>query len=527
MRITPEVSGATALKRVEDELAAKIECHAVIFRLVGDGLIITNAEGKVISISKVAETLTGWKENESIGKPLSGIFNVVNEKDRTHCEDPVKLIWETGGMSSFPVNMILISRDGTERIITNSGAPIFDRDSNIIGVALAFRDVTKERRMEASLIKLNKLESIVTFARGIVHDFSKTLALILGNISFIKLYSKPGDMFFDRLAIVEKASVMAGELAQQLFNFSGDNPPTLEPTSIAELLKETASFALNGSNVRCEFFMPDNLWTVKIDVGQMSQVIMNLIINANQAMPQGGIIEIRAENATVDAKYDLPLECGNYIKISIKDRGIGIPEEHLQKIFNLYFTTKQEGDGLGLAIVNSIVDNHGGYITANSRMGYGTTFHIYLPAFPEIIPIEKSEEEKLFMGKGKILVMDDDEMIRELSCVMLDRIGYEAATAREGAEAITLYKEAQESGQPFDAVILDFTISSGMGGKEAIQELLEIDPEIKAIISSGYSNDPIMSNFREYGFSGVIPKPCKITELSEIVSNVIGNNCRS
>lgn len=521
MRIKPEASGATALKRVEDELAAKIECLAVIFRLAGDGLIITDAEGKVTSTSKVAETLTGWKEKEAIGKPLSGILNVVNEKERTHCEDPVELIRETGGMSSFPGNMILISRDGTERIITSSGAPIFDMDSNIIGVALAFRDVTKERRMEASLTKLNKLESTVTFIRGIVHDFNKILASILGNISFVKLYSKPGDMFFDRLVIAEKASVMAGELAQQLFSFSGGNSPTLEPTSIAGLLKDAASFALSGSNVRCKFFIPDNLWTVKINVGQIGQVIINLIINANQAMPQGGIIEIRAENITIDAKYDLPLKCGNYVKMSIKDRGIGIPDEHLQKIFNLYFTTKQEGDGLGLAIVNSIIDNHSGYITVNSQMRYGTTFHIYLPAYPEVIPIGESKEEKLFMGEGKILVMDDDEMIRELSCVMLDRIGYEVAIAREGIEAIALYKEAQKSGQPFDAVILDFTISSGMGGKEAIQKLLEIDPEIKAIISSGYSNDPIMINFREYGFSGAIPKPCKITELSEILSKVV------
>jgi len=246
-----------------------------------------------------------------------------------------------------------------------------------------------------------------------------------------------------------------------------------------------------------------------------------LIINASQAMPEGGIIEVRAENIVVDAEQGLPLKDGKYMKISIEDLGFGIREEHLQKIFDPYFTSKQKGSGLGLATAYSIVKRHNGCIQVKSELGVGTTFYIYLPASSKEALIEKKLRERIPTGKGKILLMDDEELVREVGGEMLEVLGYEVEFAKQGAEAIELYKKAKESAYPFDAIIVDLTVPGGMGGKETVQELIEIDPEVKAIVSSGYSTDPVMADFRKYGFSGGVAKPYKLKELGETLYKVV------
>ncbi len=279
---------------------------------------------------------------------------------------------------------------------------------------------------------------------------------------------------------------------------------------------------LRGSNVRCEFSIPDDLWSVEIDKGQMNQVINNIVINASQAMAHGGTVEVRAENITIAAEYGLPLRDGKYVKISIEDHGIGIPKADLPKIFDPFFTTKQAGNGLGLATSYSIVEKHSGHITVKSELGVGTAFHIYIPASPvRILAEEQKMEDVPTTGEEKILVMDDEEHIRDLAAGILNSLEYEVATAVDGAEAVELYKNAENSGEPFDAVILDLTVPGGIGGSAAIQELIRIDPEVKAIVSSGYSNDPIMINFAEYGFKGVIAKPYRAIELSEVLRGVM------
>jgi len=280
-------------------------------------------------------------------------------------------------------------------------------------------------------------------------------------------------------------------------------------------------FVLRGSNVRCQFFIPDDLWTVEMDEGQMSQVINNLVINAIEAMPEGGMIKVKAENITVEKEKGLPLKAGKYIKISIEDQGTGISKEHLPKIFDPYFTTKQKGSGLGLATAYSIVKRHDGYISVESKLGVGTTFYIYLPASEKRVPKRKAKKDEILSGEGKVLLMDDEEAIRKVAGNMLKHLGYEVEFAEEGAQAIELYKKARESGDPFDLVILDLTVPGGMGGKEAIKRLREVDPGVKAIVSSGYSNDPIIAEFKKYGFSGVVAKPYKIKELSEELRKVM------
>ena len=253
----------------------------------------------------------------------------------------------------------------------------------------------------------------------------------------------------------------------------------------------------------------------------MSQVVNNLVINADQAMPEGGVVRIHAENVTIGQEEILSLKGGRYVRISVEDHGVGIVREHLQKIFDPYFTTKRKGSGLGLATVYSIINNHDGHITVESKTGTGTTFHFYLPASEKRLPRREAEAGEPLMGKGRVLIMDDEEIVRQVAGAMLNQIGYTCELCKDGTEALELYLKAGESGMAFDAVIMDLTVPGGMGGKEAMKKLLEIDPQARVIVSSGYYHDSVISNFREFGFSGVVAKPYKVKELSEALHEVI------
>ncbi len=508
-------------KKMEDALAAEKERLAVTLRSIGDGVIATNVDEKIILMNKIAEELTGWSQEEVIGKPLSEIFHILNEESRKPFENPVQSILENGGALTFTDNVILISRDGTERVLANSGAPIRDKDSVIIGVVLVFSDVTEKRKMEEELQKIQKFESLSIVAGGIAHDFNNFLTAILSNITLARLYADFGDKMIERLTEAEKASMRAKDLTQQLLTFSKGGALIKKTASIEKLLKETTQFALSGSAVNCDFSIPDNLWTVEIDEGKIGQVIHNLIINAEQAMPEGGSLEIKVENVVSGTEDGLPLKAGKYVKLTIKDQGIGIPKENLTKIFDPYFTTKEGGSGLGLAITYSIINKHDGYIMVESEEGVGTTFYLYLPASEKQILVKQEALKGPITGEGKILVMDDEEIIREVVGEILAHLGYQVELARNGEEAIVLYKKAKDMGRTFNAVIMDLTIRGGMGGKETIRKLLEIDPKVKALVSSGYSQDPVMVDFTKYGFSGVVYKPYNIEELSETLRKVI------
>ena len=399
--------------------------------------------------------------------------------------------------------------------------PIFDESGQVIMAIEHIRDITERKKLEEERVKSQKLQSLGVLAGGIAHDFNNILTGVMGNISLARTLAEPDSKLARRLEEAEKATQRAGDLTQQLLTFSRGGEPVKKSADIKQLAMDSVSFVLRGSNVRCDFSLPDDLWPVEVDAGQMNQVFNNLIINADQAMPEGGIIRVLAENTLIGLEK-LPLITeGRYVKVSVRDQGSGIPEANLSKIFDPYFTTKTKGNGLGLATVYSIISKHGGLITVESQVGVGTAFHFFLPA-AKLDPAEK-EQENLppASGKGKILIMDDEEIIREVAGEILLHLGYKVEFCSEGSEAIVTYTMAGKTGEPFDAVLLDLTIPGGMGGKETMKRLLELDPDAKGIVSSGYSNDPILSHYGEYGFCGVVLKPYDIGEIGRTMHEVL------
>ncbi|MBI1747472.1 MAG: PAS domain S-box protein [Acidobacteria bacterium] len=514
------VTDITERKLAEEAMAAQEERLAVTLRSIGDGVITTDIEGRVALINKVAETLTGWSQEEAVGRPLDEVFHIVYDRTRARCDNPVDAVLKTGSTVQLSNHTVLLARDGTERIIADSGAPIRDKQSRIIGVVLVFRDVTEKQKMEEEMLKIEKLSSLGVLAGGIAHDFNNMLMVILGGISLANLLDSKEERG-RLLAEAEKACLRARDLTHQLLTFAKGGAPILHTTAIGGLLRDSLNFGLRGSNVRCELDLPEDLWAVEMDEGQMSQAIHNLAINAQQAMPDGGTIHVHASNITLSTSEGLPLSPGNYVKISIADEGVGIRREHLSRLFDPYFTTKQKGSGLGLASTYSIIKNHEGHITVASDLGVGTTFNIYLPASLTEIPYKPVEDKPMPAGKGTILVVDDEASVRNILGGLLRFLGYEAMFATDGEEAIHQYQAARNSGHTITALIMDLTIPGGMGGKEALQRLLKIDPSVKAIVSSGYSNDPIMAEYRRHGFSGVIVKPYQAEELQAVLHRIL------
>ncbi|HAM49935.1 MAG TPA: hypothetical protein DCP92_04290 [Nitrospiraceae bacterium] len=380
------------------------------------------------------------------------------------------------------------------------------------------------KKMEDELFMAQKYESIGLLVEGIANDFSNLLNDIAGHLYIAKTHAKQETKIHRSLSAAEHAAYLAKDLMTQLRTIATMKEALRRTVNIPRLIEDSANFAVSNSNVKCYFEIADDLWPVYINEDQIRQVIHNIVINATEALSGNGIIRISAENITQKGEYDLPPKERNYIKISVEDRGIGIPSVNLQKIFDPYFTTKEVGDqkgtGLGLTTCYAIIKSHKGFISVESRMGIGTAFHIHLPAAPEEHLTDQDLKESC-LPKGRILVMDDEEIDRSIAAEILKHLLFEVELARNGEEAIELYKKRKGSGQPFDAVILDLMIAGGMGGKEAIEKLLEIDPHVKAIVCSGYANDFIFANFKEYGFSGILPKPYNVQELSGILTKVL------
>jgi signal transduction histidine kinase len=399
--------------------------------------------------------------------------------------------------------------------------PIFDDAGQVVMVAEYIRNITEQRQLEEELRKAHKLESLGVLAGGIAHDFNNLLTGILGNISLAKKTIDTHAEATRRLDEAQKAVARSQDLVQQLMTFSKGGAPVKKTAAIEQIVRDSAAFVLRGSNVKCEFEIAGDVWPVEVDEGQISQVINNLIINADQTMEKGGIVKVRVENQVVAHQNEMSIKGGRYVRISIEDHGAGIPDAYIHKIFDPYFTTKEHGSGLGLATVYSIVRRHDGFVGVESKENEGTSFFVYLPISENAVPQAAESAPDAVSGSGRILVMDDEELIREVASDILSFLGYGAKTCSDGKAAIELYREAMASAEPFAAVLMDLTIPGGMGGRETMQKLLEIDPQVVGIVSSGYCNDPILSNFGDYGFSGIVEKPYSLEALGAVLNELL------
>ncbi len=505
-------------KLMETSLTAERELLLVTLRSIGDGVIATDKNGKVILINKTAERLSGWTQKEAFGKPLNKIFYVINDATSQPYEDLVAKTIVHNEIIRLDA-AVLISKDLKEININSNCAPIKTLSGENIGVVMVFQDITAKLRTDSELIKSEKMESLGILAGGIAHDFNNLLAGILANLQLAQIKMEHGNDIKRYLKETIDTTRKASELTKQLLTFSKGGALVKQPASIADLIKDTVNFCLTGSNLKSIFQIDEDLKTVEIDAGQISQVLNNIIINAKQAMPKGGVIDVYANNVVIE--NDIRYKPGQYVKLVIKDHGTGISKEHLSKIFDPFFTTKPNGSGLGLATSYSIIKKHDGYIEVESTEGAGAIFFIYLPV-SDNQPVNNDPKTKLSQtGHGKVLLMDDEETIRRVVGEMLTYSGYQVVSARDGSEAVDIYKSAFENGQPFDVVIIDLTIPGGMGGQEALACLLTINSKIKAIVSSGYANDPIIADYQKYGFAGVVIKPYKFDELSAILAKVL------
>jgi len=399
-----------------------------------------------------------------------------------------------------------------------SVAPLKDKNHNVIGAIALVEDRTDVRKASEQITTAQRMESLGILAGGIAHDFNNILTAILGSLSLAKYYETDNADLLGILTDAEAASNRAKDLTHQLLTFARGGEPVTKLVNIGKLVNESSAFALTGSNIKLNFNIPDDIWFVEADERQLNQVFNNLVINAQQSMPEGGHININIENYEATKNR---FKKGKFIKISISDQGIGIPKEHKLKIFDPYFTTKQKSTGLGLSTSHSIVEKHDGFITMDSEVGVGSTFNVYLPASDDQIEDIVSSDEQLIYGSGNVLIMDDEKVVRETVGSMLERLGYEVGYSCDGDEVIDCYRTALTSKTKYDAVILDLTIPGGMGGKQAISKLKKIDPEIKAIVSSGYSNNPVMSDYKNYGFSGILAKPYTLKQLSKVLDEIV------
>jgi len=511
-------------KRCEDALGAEKERLAVTLRSISEACITLDNDGRVAMFNPIAEHLTGWLHEEAAGKLVHDVLNLVDESTRRRAQHFLQRIAATGSSETPNAVNLLISRDGQERLVESSCAPIRDRAGRKLGAIIVLRDVTARQQADAERQKAEKLESLGLVAGGIAHDFNNLLTTILGNVTLALGVEQIPPLVSERLAAARKASQRAQELAGQLLTFAKGGAPVKQAIRLGQLLTDTVNCTVTSSRVTCETEIPGDLWPVDADPGQVAQVIANLSANAEQAMPAGGTLRVSAEN------FELPLDsvslgirAGRWVRFAIQDNGVGIPEQYLKKIFDPYFTTKPTGSGLGLAAAYSVVKNHGGVILVQSEPTVGSTFSIYLPASEkEIEPA--AAPAPVPIGNGRVLILDDEEAICMLVTCALEPLGYEVTEVQDGAIALEKYEEAMRSGRKYDLVISDLTMPGRMSGQEAIHRLRELDPDVRAIVSSGYANDPVMSRYQEFGFCGMIAKPYEIDALGRKVAEVLAES---
>ncbi len=483
-----------------------------ILRLMPEALFILSTRNEIVKVNHAALKLLSLKTDDVMYMNIEHFFKSSESGE-------VLSKKEVAGLPYIEEKEAMVRKpDGSVFPVIVSKTLIHDSRDNEIGSILVARDLTMRKKFESEIANVQKFKTVGTLAAGIAHDLNNYMTSIMLNISMAKLTKDEPDHFDNAIKTAEKATFLASDLAGQLLSYVKEREPIKKPINLPEFIKHSIDLGMKGSSLTYDLFVEPDLSPVCIDAGQMSQVFMNIILNARQAMPRGGKISIVCKNVVTSMDSGADNKNGSFVSISIQDFGQGISKENLPKIFEPFFTTKESGSGLGLAICKSIIQKHGGTIDVSSRENMGTTVTILLPVCEQ--PIEPSivNNHEIKQGSGRILVMDDEQMVRDSCSEILDMYGYEVELAKDGGEAIQKYLYAMQNKTPFNFVILDLTVCNGLNAKDAIKRLKELDPSIKAIVSSGYREDPVISNYKDYGFVGVLPKPYSIKEFMQVFS---------
>jgi len=510
------------IRSTERALAAERERLSVTLRAMSEGVVTTDIAGKVEFMNEAAGVLTGWPLAVAVGQPLTTVCVFASEKAGQAVPSPIVAALSEDRAVDLPAHAVLQPRDGAARRIEGRCAPIHDAAGRAIGAVLVLRDMTERARLEAELLRASKLESIGVLAGGIAHDFNNLLAVVLGNLTLALLDEKTAASGERWLREAERGARRAKELTRQLLTFAKGGEPVRAAVSLAEVVREAAEFSLHGAAVRCEFELAADLRPADADKAQIGQVVQNLVINAVQAMPDGGVIRLGRRKATLADGAVHARPAGQYLRLEISDTGVGIAPQDLARIFEPFFTTKEHGTGLGLATVYSVIQKHRGHISVDSVVGRGTTFRAWLPAARLEPPPAIASTNPFEPMRGRVLFMDDEEPIRIMTKELLDRLGLETTLATDGGEAVREFALARVNGRRFDLVIMDLTVPGAMGGADAMREILKIDPEARGIVSSGYSSDPVMANYRAHGFRGMVPKPYRVSDFARTIREVLG-----
>jgi len=505
------------LLQVRSELETALEKFTELYDFAPVGYLTLNREGMIQGANLAAAEMLGVTRSALANRQVDRFITpatrpvfvgfltrVYTSNTRERCE--VALLVE--GKAPLEVEL--------EAIASGSGPEC----------RVALTDITDRKRSAEDRLILSKLESTGILAGGIAHDFNNLLTALILNLDMAKLLAPADDEQARYLAQAKATAFLARGLTQQLLAFSKGSALNRKAIRLPGVIQDAARLALSGANVQCDFAIASDLWPVLADEGQIGQVLRNLVLNAREAMPAGGLISVRAENV-VQRSSEMPeLPAGGFVKVSITDRGTGISREDLPRIFDPYFSTKQRGEqkgmGLGLTICHMVLQKHGGAIAVQTVPGKGTTFDLYLPVATTPAGIDAAAQPRDPRACRKLLVMDDETSVREVFGQTLRSMGHEVELVENGQLAVGAFEMAIHGGSPFDAVFLDLTVRNGMGGWETIEALRQIDPQVKAIVMSGYPDDPIVEEHHRYGFASALVKPFSLEKLREVLAQVLG-----
>lgn len=514
-------------KKAEESLRESEERYRLLYENAGDAICTLNEKLEFTGLNRKAQELFGYEKEELIGKNILEL-NLIHEDDKEKVERYLRLVAAEKRESKGEIRFV--RRNGDIRIGDVTSTAYLDRKGNISVILSIIRDITEKKRMEEELLKTKKLESIGVLAGGIAHDFNNLLAAIMGNVSLAKMHLDSGQKAYHKLTDAENAILKARDLVRKLLLFAKTGEEYKREVDLRGIIEDTAHLVFSGSGIRYELDFAPDMPSVLADEDQIRQVINNIMLNAKEAMSGNGVLNVKGELVRLPPRNRLSLEEGDYLKISISDTGRGIEEENLSKVFDPYFSTKgmgpTKGTGLGLALSYTIIKDHNGHIEIDSKVGVGTVVTLYLPTYKRIKRTLNEKEIRPSI-RGKVLIMDDEEMVRSVTTEILSSFGFEVKCAKTGFEAVEIYRKAFVNGEPFDVVVLDLTVQGGIGGRETLAWLREIDPNVKAVITSGYTYDPVLISYREYGFAGSITKPFEVGSLLRLLEGIIEEKKRS